>query len=120
MSTRQRWEDWISVVAGVVLFVTPFVFSGTAIASAAWTAFVAGVLLVIVGVWNLARPTDRAGEWVEGLIGVLLILAPFALGFTAVTAMAWSAWIIGVVSVVLAGAALFTDGRDRPTLAAQR
>src|SRR4030081_3135419 len=57
MSTRQRWEDWISVVAGVVLFVTPFVFSGTAITSAAWTAFVAGVLLVIVGVWNLARPS---------------------------------------------------------------
>jgi uncharacterized membrane protein HdeD (DUF308 family) len=120
MSTRQRWEDWLSIVAGIVLFVTPFVFNGAAIAGAAWTAYVAGVLLVLVGIWNLARPSDRAGEWVQGLIGVLLILSPWALGFTAATSMAWSAWIIGLVAVALAGAVLFLDTRDRPTLAAQR
>jgi len=33
--------------------------------------------------------------------------------------MAWSAWIIGIVAVVLAGAVLFVDTHDRPTLSAQ-
>jgi uncharacterized membrane protein HdeD (DUF308 family) len=119
MSTRNRWEDWTSIVAGIVLFVTPFLFNGTAITSAAWTAYVGGVLLVLVGAYNLTRSSDRAGEWVEGLIGVLLILSPFVLGFTAASTMAWSAWIIGIVAVLLAGAVLFVESRDQPTLSAQ-
>src|ERR1700730_16351316 len=120
MSTWKRWQDWASVVAGVVLFITPFVFSATAMAGAAWTAFIGGALLVIIGLWNLARPLERAGERIEGLIGVLLIVSPWVLGFTAVSAMAWSAWIIGIVAIVLAGAVLFfEDARDRPTLSAQ-
>jgi uncharacterized membrane protein HdeD (DUF308 family) len=119
MSSNNRWQDWTSIVAGVVLFITPFVFGQMAVTYAAWTAFIGGLLLVLVGAYNLARPADRAGEWVEGLIGVVLILAPFVLGFTAATTMAWSAWIIGIVSVVPAATALFMDTRDRPTVAAQ-
>jgi ABC-type molybdate transport system permease subunit len=119
MSSSNRWQDWTSIAAGVVLFITPFVFNQMAIANAAYTAFVGGVLLVLVGVWNLARPSDRAGEWIEGLIGVLLILAPFVLSFAAITTMAWSAWIIGIVAVVLAATVLFMDTGDRPAMAAQ-
>jgi uncharacterized membrane protein HdeD (DUF308 family) len=119
MSARKRWEDWTSIVAGIVLFVTPFVFNATAIASAAWTAYIAGVLLVVVGGWNLARPSERAGEWLEGVIGVLLIVSPWVLGFTGAPAMAWSAWIIGIVAVALAATALFVDTGDRAAMAAQ-
>jgi ABC-type molybdate transport system permease subunit len=119
MSSTNRWQDWTTIAAGVVLFITPFLFNQMAIANAAYTALVGGVLLVLVGVWNLARSSDRAGEWLEGLIGVLLILAPFVLGFAAVTTMAFSAWIIGIISVLLAASVLFMDTRDRPAMAAQ-
>jgi uncharacterized membrane protein HdeD (DUF308 family) len=119
MATWKRWQDWTSIVAGVVLFVTPFVFSATALTSAAWTAYIGGVLLAIVGLWNLARPSDRAGEWVEGLIGVLLIVSPWVLGFTSLNSMAWSAWIIGIVSLVLAASTLLAAPDRRPTVAAQ-
>ena len=79
--TWKRWQDWASVVVGVLLFITPFVFGATANQAAAWTAYVGGVLLVIAGVWNLARPDNQAIEWAEIVVGVLVFVAPWALGF---------------------------------------
>jgi hypothetical protein len=118
-SAWKRWQDWANVVLGVLLFLSPFVFGGMANQAAEWTAFVGGVLLVIVGLWDLAMPDNQIGEWAEGVLGVLLIIAPWALAFTALSAMAWSAWIVGVLSVVLAGWVLFGEAGERRTLVGQ-
>jgi uncharacterized membrane protein len=119
MSTWKRWQDWANVVLGVLLFIAPFVFGGMAVPAAAWTAYIGGALLVIVGLYDLASPDNRMGQWVEGVIGVLLFIAPWALGFTALTAMAWSAWIIGVLSVILAATVLFGQGTEQRRMVSQ-
>jgi uncharacterized membrane protein len=119
MSTWTRWQDWAGVVLGVLLFITPFVFGGMASSAAEWTAFIGGVLLVILGLIDLSNPTNRAGEWTEAVLGVLLFIAPWALGFTGLSAMAWSAWIVGVLSVLLAASVLF-GGAERPAMVGQR
>jgi len=72
MSTWTRWQDWVGVVLGVLLFITPFVFGGMVSTGAEWTAFICGVLLVILGLIDLANPANRTGEWAEGVLGVLL------------------------------------------------
>jgi hypothetical protein len=69
--------------------------------------------------WNLSNPAGQFVEWAELVIGVLLFIAPWVLGFSAPTAMAWSAWLAGIVAVLLAGSELFAD-RNRHALAAQR
>jgi hypothetical protein len=53
------------------------------------------------------------------VIGVLVFLAPWALGFTGLTALAWSAWIAGILVVVLAGSVVLNE-RDRQQLVSQR
>lgn len=111
-NTWKRWQDWASVVIGVLFFITPFVFGATATASAAYTAYVGGVLLVIAGLWNLAQPTNAAIEWAEVVLGVLVFIAPFVLGFAALSAIAWSAWVAGVLAVLLSGSVLYGE-RDR-------
>jgi hypothetical protein len=40
------------------------------------------VLLVIVGLFDLANPENQAGEWVEGVLGVLVFISPWVLGFS--------------------------------------
>jgi hypothetical protein len=40
---------------------------------------------------------------------VLVFIAPWALGFIGVTAMAWSAWVAGILAVVLGGSELLGD-----------
>jgi uncharacterized membrane protein len=119
MSTWKRWQDWADVVLGILLFISPFVFGGMAEPPARWTALVGGVLLVIVGLWNLASPANPAGEWIEGLLGVLVFIAPWVLAFTSLNAMAWSAWIIGILAVLLAASVLFTGGAHQRQLVGQ-
>ncbi len=63
-------------------------------------------------------PESQAGEWVEGVLGVLVFISPWALAFSGLTMMAWSAWIIGVLSVVLTASVLFAE-RGQQGVAAQ-
>jgi uncharacterized membrane protein HdeD (DUF308 family) len=117
----KRLQDWLTVVIGVLLFVAPFVLGATANQAAAWTAYAGGVLLAIAGLWSLTRSSqaDHVAEWAEIVVGVLVFLAPWALGFTGLTALAWSAWIAGILAVVLA-ASVVLNQRDRPQLVGQR
>jgi uncharacterized membrane protein HdeD (DUF308 family) len=119
--TLKRLQDWLIVVIGVLLFIAPFVLGATANQAAAWTAYAGGVLLAIAGSWSLiqSRPANHFAEWAEIVIGVLVFLAPWALGFTSLTALAWSAWIAGILAVVLAGSVVLNE-RDRPQLVVQR
>src|SRR3989442_10619092 len=89
----KRWQDWATVVLGVLLFITPFIFGATGMAAVAWTAYVGGLLLVIAGLWSLSALSMHFTEYSEIVIGVLVFVAPFVLGFTGITYMAWSDWI---------------------------
>ncbi len=40
------------------------------------------------------------------MLGVLLFLAPWVLGFTAFGGASWTAWIAGVLTIVVGAAAL--------------
>jgi VIT1/CCC1 family predicted Fe2+/Mn2+ transporter len=73
-----------------------------------------GALLVIAGVWALSTRSVQFSEWAEVLIGVLLFVAPWVLGFSGLTSMALSAWIAGVLAAVLGGSVLLGErGRRR-------
>ena len=116
--TWKRWQDWLTVIIGVLLFITPFVFGATAMAGAAWTAYIGGALLVIAGLWSLSSGTNQWLEWAMVVVGVLVFIAPWVLGFTSESSIAWSAWIAGVLAVLIGGSDLVRE-RDRPTLVGQ-
>jgi hypothetical protein len=118
MTTWRRWQDWGTIILGVLLFISPFAFGATAEQGAAVAAYAGGVLLVLAGLLNLASPENQIGEWAAVVIGVLLILSPWLLGFAGLTMMAWSAWVIGALAVLLAASVLFAPG-GRPSQAAQ-
>jgi hypothetical protein len=107
MTTWRRWQDWVVVALGVILFVTPFVFGQATQSVAAYTAYVLGVLIALAGILNAAMKQAGGLEIIPGVLAVILFVSPWAFGFTAVTALAWSAWIIGIL-VLLAVGSLFT------------
>ena len=121
MPAWKRWQDWLVVVLGVLLFITPLlsplVFGGPVTATAAYTAYVMGVLLIAFGLYTLARPGMPTVEWIQVALGLLLIASPFALGFMGVVGIAYSAWTIGVLVVLLAGSVLLMQ-RRHPAMAA--
>lgn len=114
----KRWQDYATIIFGVVLFVTPFVVGDTSRGSAVTTAYILGVLLALAGLLAAAMREANSVEWIPVVLGVITFVSPFVFGFTGVAAIAWAAWILGLLTVVSAGSLLLAVNRNRrPTLA---
>lgn len=107
-------ENALLVLAGIYLFVTPWLYSNTDVKAIAWNAWIAGaalaVLAVVAGALSYARRRSElmGGEILDAVFAagaVWLFISPWVLGFTAMTAAAWSVWIVGIV---VAGVALYS------------
>jgi len=111
MTTWRRWQDWVVVGLGVILFLTPFVFGETGQPVAASTAYVLGALIALGGVVNAAVKQAGGLELIPAVLAVILFVSPWALGFTVVTTLAWSAWIIAILVVLAVGSLFATQSR---------
>jgi len=87
--------NWVTIIAGVVLFVAPFLFGYTGAPAALWTGLVMGVVIAFLGYRKLYR-------WAAGA-GVVTLIAPFVLGFSGIAAALWTCLIVGAVVALLDG-----------------
>jgi hypothetical protein len=122
-SDSSRWQDWVNLVLGIWLFISPWVlvFSTTALpgapansggnvlAIASWNAWIMGVLIALVAIGALTRPR-LWNEWVNLVFGVWVFIAPWVLVFVASQNAAWDHWIVGVLVFVVALAGLSFTG----------
>jgi SPW repeat len=67
-------------------------------------------LLFVFGAGSLVFHWNPSVEYLPLTEGILLFLAPWVLGFSGITAMAWSAWIVGVLAFISAGLTLLSEG----------
>jgi hypothetical protein len=106
MKKWTRWEDWVAIAAGVAVALSAMFVPAMGASVAIMVTL--GVLLVISGVVNLAFPGLVAMEYVQGALGVLLIISPWVGGYAdAMTfGAAWMSWICGAIAVVVAALAI--------------
>lgn len=104
MKPWTRWQDWVALVAGAYALLSPLWTSTST--EAMWSLMVLGALIALVSLAALARPGMDAMEYGQAVLGALLFLAPFVFAYTALSAAAWTSWIAGVLTVVVALAAL--------------
>ncbi len=73
-------QDWISLVCGVLLFISPWALGFAGELTAARTAWVGGI---VIGVMALAALVQFAEweEWVTLVVGLAVAAAPWVLGF---------------------------------------
>jgi uncharacterized membrane protein HdeD (DUF308 family) len=92
------------MVFGVLLFVSPFVFGETSNTTAAYSAYVLGVLLFLSGIVASVTREARRSPILNGpgVVAIITFIAPFALGFATVTGIAWTAWALAVLTVLVA------------------
>ncbi len=96
--------NWIVAIVGVWEVLAPFLLKYTSVTGAMWDAIIIGLALIILGAWagySSAPSTVKALSWVNAVLGVWLIIAPFVIGYTGVAAAMWNDIIVGVVVAVL-------------------
>lgn len=108
-----RWQDWVNTVLGIWLFISPFLGIGMASDVAAWNSYVCGVIVAVFAVWAIVRP-QAWEEWLNLVVGLWLILAPFALQFSDRAGPTANQIIVGlVIGVDAVWAAVQVQGRQR-------
>jgi len=95
-----RWQDWINVLLGCWLVASPSQMGYLLNHVATGNACGIGVLLVLFNVIAVCRIIDSGQEIVNILVGVWLILSPYALGFAAERNPALNAMFVGVAVII--------------------
>jgi uncharacterized membrane protein HdeD (DUF308 family) len=94
-------QDWINLVCGVLLFISPWALGFAGDQMAARTAWIGGIVFFVLAVAALVQFAEWE-EWVELIAGVLVVISPWVLGFAAVHAAMWSCVVLGVIVVLSA------------------
>jgi uncharacterized membrane protein HdeD (DUF308 family) len=92
-------QDWINLICGVLLFLSPWALGFSGDLTAARTAWVGGVVIFVMAVATLVQFAEWE-EWVELVVGALVVIAPWVVGFAAVHAALWSCVVLGVIVVL--------------------
>ena len=93
-----------ALIAGVYAGLSP-IWTTHPDGKAMYTVITLGVVTALLALVSLASPGRIAFKGLVALMGVLFIISPWVMSFsTGYTALAWTAWIVGVVALV-AGAA---------------
>ena len=56
-------EEWIDLVAGVWLMISPLALGFTSHTAASWNTVVVGVLTVLFAAWAISPLDDKLGRW---------------------------------------------------------
>lgn len=97
-----RFQDWINLVLAAFLFVSPWLFAFTSIATASWNAWICGAIIAALALAAIVRFAEWE-EWINVALGAWLVIAPWVLGFSAVPAAMWTHVMLGLVIIVFAG-----------------
>lgn len=108
MKRIKHWQDVANALLGAWLIVSPWVLGYSNVVVAMTSTVAIGALLVAssAGAMSLAAAWE---EWLDVVLGVALMLAPFALGFDGVAAALQNALVTGTAVTFLALWVLASD-----------
>ena len=114
LTEHGKYLDGANIVAGVALALSPWYLAYAAGGAAFWNAVIVGAAIALIAIAAVAR-FHQAEEWVNLLLGLWAIAAPWLLGFAAVTGAVGAHVIVGVVVAAIAAYRLWSDGQSSLT-----
>jgi cytochrome c biogenesis protein CcdA len=112
MEAHARTLSGINVLAGIWLIIAPFILNYTSTGNK-WQEVVFGIIIGILGIIRLGAPHLSWPSWINLLIGIWIIIAPWTISNTTTSAR-WNEVIVGIIVALLAwssGAITITDNR---------
>ena len=108
--------DAINILAGLALALSPWLLDFTAVAAAAWNAWLVGAAIALLAIWDLFS-FSKVQERIIGLLGLWAIVAPWVLGFADLSSATAVHVVLGLITAVVAAGTLWSDS-DGPHLTA--
>lgn len=100
MEGQAKSLSTLNVLAGAWLVIAPFILSYTS-AGNKWQEVIFGIIVGVLGIIRLTTADITWPSWINALIGLWLILAPWVIPNTA-TAARWNEVIFGIIVAILA------------------
>jgi hypothetical protein len=94
--------SWINLILGIWLIISPMLVGYSASHIPAGNNVILGVLLIASSWWILVSDAIEVG-WFQILCGIRLIIAPFVLGYHALTSAMANDVIVGIIAVIVGG-----------------
>ncbi|HFB52206.1 MAG TPA: hypothetical protein ENJ48_00805 [Anaerolineae bacterium] len=108
--------SWIVALFGLWEVIAPFLLGYSAVGAALWDAIIIGVVLIVLAGWAALvnqEGTIKSLNWINAVLGLWLIIAPFILAYSGTAAAMWNDIIVGVVVAVLAAWAALSLGSSQ-------
>jgi hypothetical protein len=99
--------DVANLVLGVLLVLAPWGLGFTSQLAASQNAWVVGPVIGLVALGALVSFAEWQ-EWVNGLLGIWLVAAPWILRFSSTSSATFAHVVIGIVVTVLAASDLWS------------
>jgi hypothetical protein len=99
VKNTQRWQDWLTLLIGIWLFITPWIF-GFSHTDFAWSPFIMGALVFLFSIWALVN-RKVAEETINLIIGIWVFISPWVLGFSHTANAAWIMFVFGAILIVV-------------------
>ena len=103
---HRNWEDWLSMLLGVVIGISPWLAGQQDNLVINWNAFLVGAAIVALGTLE-AIALSRWEEGAEMAAGAWLVASPFVFGY-ADPLRTWH-FVLGAAVVLLAAFELWQD-----------
>jgi len=100
-------QDWVNLICGVLLFISPWALGFAGDMMAAWTAWIGGVVIAVMAIAALVQFAEWE-DWVALIAGALMIISPWVLGFAAIHAALWAFVVLGAIVVVASISEIWT------------
>lgn len=112
-----NWEDWVDLALGALVFLSPWALGYAAseapgAAAASWSAWLTGPVIAATALASLIRFDDWA-EWINVVLGVWLMAAPWLLGFTGLAGATGSHVVLGFLVAAFAAWELWSEYHPR-------
>lgn len=99
--SNKHWPDWLTLVVGVWMIVSPFVLQFSGQVAAMWNAVVLGIVVALIALGAVYKFRIWE-EWLNFILGLWLIISPWALEFSNFSAATWNHAVTGILVAVFA------------------
>jgi ABC-type branched-subunit amino acid transport system permease subunit len=109
-NVHRPWEDWVSMLLGVLIGFSPWFADQQGNPAINWNAVLVGVLVLAFALLEYIslQRWEEAGEMV---LGLWLIASPFTFGYAEAGTLRYWHFMLGAMVVVLAIVELWQDWR---------